>query len=840
MISVSNAFKSKLLNDNRNYLVEVNITLDDGTRLPIDNSNLWDGGVSFTEGTSSTSSFDIGSAIIGQCKLVLNNIYGDYDAYDFYNATLELKIGLLINDSPEMVRKGFYTVDEATYNGSLITLSCLDNMWKFDIPYDLSITFPTTAQALVLALCSRCGVSLLNSQFDKYATVIPAPSAELEKSNCREVLNYVAQMCCCFCKITTNGLLELKWYDNSSDGESYDGGIFDEDSPYSTGDELDGGSFSPWNIGDVADGGQFVDWHTKAYITSNSSMEVATDDTLITGVEVLDTDKENGYDYIYGTSDYCIIIENNPFINQTNYQSIAQQIGTKIVGMKFRTFKSSSLNDVTIEAGDKCYVKDFRGNFYKSFVTNLSFTQWNYESFECGAESVTKHKTVRYSETVSQAIKQAREDATEQITDYDLIVQRMNSLGANAMGLFTFKYNPSSGGTIIYESNRPISKTTSGEPVFALGSKVWKLTGDGFFVCTNAQTSDEDCTWVAGWDSDNNVVVNTLSAIGISFDWAKGGTLTLGGADNVNGTLVMLNASGAEFGHWKNTELQIGGSVGFNATSSQISIGDTYGLLATSSMIQLGGSSGLTLNSGGITIGDSNGYHASFTNNELALLYKTSRKISINSTSITIGTKLTITESSIVIGSSGNNVTITDSEVTIGHYGNSIRISSSAITIGEDISITSSGVNIGDSRYYHVGITGSSVFIGYGSSSNGININSSGIALGNSNSTITVGGDGGLKVTSSSITIGQSWASSKIVLSSGTAVIGSYFTLDNYGKLTLGGELEHKGSRIGFFGHSTDYQKRVDTLSSSASTSDIINKINDLLSALRAYGLISG
>ena len=737
-----------------------------------------------------------------------------------------------------MVRKGFYTVDEASYNGSLITLSCLDNMWKFDIPYDLDVTFPTTAQTLVLALCSRCGVSLLNSQFDKYSTVIPAPSAELERSNCREVLNYVAQMCCCFCKITPNGLLDLNWYGTSTEGESYDGGVFDEDSPYSTGDELDGGSFSPWNLGDVADGGQFTDWNATAYIVSNVSTDVATDDTLITGIEVLDNDKDNGYDYTYGTSDYCIVIENNPFINQSNAEAIAQQIGSKIVGMRFRTFKSSSLNDVTIEAGDRCYVKDFRGNFYESFVTNLSFTQWNYESFECGAESITKRKTVRYSETVSQAIKQAREDAIEQITDYDLIVQRMNSLGANAMGLFTFKYNPSSGGTIIYESNRPIVEDAYGEPNFSIGSTVWKLTGDGFFICTDAETYDEDCEWVAGWDSDNHVVVNTLSAIGISFDWAKGGTLTLGGADNVNGTLVMLNANGAEFGHWKNTELQIGGSVGFNATSSQISIGDTYGLLATANMIQLGGSSGLTLNSGGITIGDSNGYHASFTNNELALLYKTSRKISINSTSITIGTRLTINESSIVIGSSGNNVTITDSEVTIGHYGNSISISSSAITIGRSISITSSGVNIGESRYYHVGITDSSVFIGYGSSSDGITINSSGIELGNSNSTITVGGNGGLKVTSSSITIGQSWASSKIVLSSGTAVIGSYFTLDNYGKLTLGGELEHRGSRIGFFGHSTESQKRISTLSSSASTSDIISKINDLLNGLDAYGLI--
>ena len=39
-------------------------------------------------------------------------------------------------------------------------------------------------------------------------------------------------------------------------------------------------------------------------------------------------------------------------------------------------------------------------------------------------------------------------------------------------------------------------------------------------------------------------MVNVLSAIGIDFSWAKGGTLNLGGAGNGNGVLKVTNASG--------------------------------------------------------------------------------------------------------------------------------------------------------------------------------------------------------------------------------------------------------------------------------------------------------
>lgn len=159
MIPVSNAFKNAIANDNRNYIIKINMTLNDGTELALDNSDIWNGGLTFEEATSGTSSFDIGAVVIGKCQIVLNNIYDKFTEYDFFNATFWLYFGLQFGETTEIIRKGFYTVDEPKYNGSLITLSCLDNMWKFDVPYsEVSTAYPATIGVIISDICEHCGV----------------------------------------------------------------------------------------------------------------------------------------------------------------------------------------------------------------------------------------------------------------------------------------------------------------------------------------------------------------------------------------------------------------------------------------------------------------------------------------------------------------------------------------------------------------------------------------------------------------------------------------------------------------------------------------------------------
>lgn len=67
----------------------------------------------------------------------------------------------------------------------------------------------------------------------------------------------------------------------------------------------------------------------------------------------------------------------------------------------------------------------------------------------------------------------------------------------------------------------------------------WKMTANGMAV-----SSDYGKTWNAGVDKDGNAIFNIMSAIGINFDWAHGGTLTLGGENNVNGKQYVKDANG--------------------------------------------------------------------------------------------------------------------------------------------------------------------------------------------------------------------------------------------------------------------------------------------------------
>ena len=94
MIPVSNEYRRQLISGNRNYVIKVNVTLEDGTPLVLTNEHIWDNGIVLDNAISSDSSFDIGCAIVGSLKVVIDNIKGNFSTYDFYNAKLTLYMGV--------------------------------------------------------------------------------------------------------------------------------------------------------------------------------------------------------------------------------------------------------------------------------------------------------------------------------------------------------------------------------------------------------------------------------------------------------------------------------------------------------------------------------------------------------------------------------------------------------------------------------------------------------------------------------------------------------------------------------------------------------------------------
>ena len=559
MIPVSEEYKRQLNAGNRNYAIKVELTLADETELELKNAQIWDNGIVIDQATSDDSSFDIGSAIIGSLKVVINNIRGNFSQYDFYDAKLTLWLGvdgdLDEYDQQVYYRIGFYSVDTPSYNGSLITLDCLDNMTWFDVPFEdvTGITYPTTAGALVGAICSHVGVTLGDAAFPNYTTQIPV--APTEQLNCREVLQYVAQMCCCYCKINRAGQLILAWYDKSAiiGQEGYDGGTYSTDTtPYSDGDSLDGGTFA-YNDGDDADGGDFS-YFDGAFLGHNFEIEVSTDDIVVTGCRVVNnTSEEDSYDELVVDSEleqdherYVLVIENNPFITASNASAIATQVADTLAGLPIRAYTATSLSDFSYETGDPVDIRDFRGNDFYTWITHFTFTTNNSEQFSCGAQSLKKARETRYSDSI-KTLAEANANASAQLSDYDNAVKAMNELAQNAIGYNKYQY-VISGATVTWlYSGSQITTTDPANPKFPNSTTVFKITGDGVFI-----SHDGGNTYDSGYDANSGTaILSLIYAVGLNADWINTGTLKVGGSSgNVNGKIEVFDSYNTLLGRW--------------------------------------------------------------------------------------------------------------------------------------------------------------------------------------------------------------------------------------------------------------------------------------------------
>jgi hypothetical protein len=507
MINTSNEYK-KYIRDSRQFYSYAEITLADGTVLPVlDNSKIV--GLKIDDGVSKQGEFSIGSAVINQLKLTINNFMDEYSNFDFTGAEIRPSIGLQLSESVETLHKGIFTVDEAlTANGTLI-ITALDNMYKADKDFkDVVISFPCSVGMLLNAVCNYCGIPLATSSFDNDDYVIQSRPSD-ETITCREVISWIAQISGNFARIDVDGALELKWYDFRffENETNIDGGQL---SDYTTGDSFDGGSFTDYSSGDDVDGSSFASLKNYHHIYAINKENIAIDDVVITGISVTDNSEEPTT-ILSGQEGYVIAIERNPLIQtSSDAQAIANFLGTKFVGMRFRPLTASCLSDPSIEAGDIAYVTDRKQNTYQTLITNLTYSSGQYESISCDAETPSRNSSKRYSAETKTYIE-LRKTVQQKLTSYDLMVQQLNNLVAHSFGVYKSEEVLSDGSIIYYMHDKPTR---------AESTKIWKQTADVFAVST-----DGGQTYNAGFDVNGNAVLNVLNAIGVNADWINAGTL---------------------------------------------------------------------------------------------------------------------------------------------------------------------------------------------------------------------------------------------------------------------------------------------------------------------------
>lgn len=510
--NITSAFKEQLNNDNRKYLEWIDITLKDGTVLNLRESDVWGYGLKVEDAVSDSSEFKIGSAIVNKATVTLNNIYDDFSNYDFEGATVVCYVGLRISPSGlefpkdvpwldvngntildidgneiyikyddaeiERIRLCTMTVVDAPYqNSSILTLTCQDNMMKFDKDYSESkLQYPATRSEIIRDACKVCGVSLQTVTFANDDYVIQERPSD-EQLTFRQVISWVAQIGGQWCRCDSYGRLSIAWYDL--------------------------GSYEA----DTLPNGKYIT------IKSYDSLSVNNEDVVITGVKVTEYLEDASADkqatsYQYGTDGYVIEIKDNKLIVEGTGEAIATMIGKRIVGMKFRPFSTSMMNNPAIEAGDICVISDRKGNTYRSLITSSTFQVGNKQNVECGAKSAARNSAKQYSLS-SQTIAEYRKLLQKERSRREKAVKNLADRISNSAGLYTTVEQNPSGGYTYYLHNKTSLKESD---------IVWKMTAEAWGVST-----DGGQTWNGGMTVDGDTIVRILDAIGIKANWITSG-----------------------------------------------------------------------------------------------------------------------------------------------------------------------------------------------------------------------------------------------------------------------------------------------------------------------------
>lgn len=558
MLNLSSEFIAKLQNDERDYLVKVDITLADSTVLHLTNEHIWDNSFKLDDAVGSDNSFTaLGSAVINSFKCTINNIYDEFSLYDFYDAEVVVYVGLQLSNSTEYIKKGTFVVDDTTYNGSLINLSCVDYMSKFDRKYsETDLEYPATLDTIIRDACTVCGMSLSTASLNfpnKNYVIQDRPTDEA--ITFREVISWCATIACCFARCDVNGNLEIKWFDTGafeSETVNLDGGIFDNvnQSVYTTGDTANGGTFNPWNTGDQYDSGGFSYVEDLHIITSLYTQNIGVDDIVITQIvaEVKSDDESNRaiLTYSSGTDGYTILIKSNELINESNAQAIVDYIGQRLIGIKFRRVNVTHSSDPSIEAGDVAYIFDRKGNRYPVLITRTAFSVGTAQATVCGADNPLRNSATRFSETTKSYVE-LRKKLKEQQNAFEEAEAELARRIEEAQGLYETDVEQQGGGVIHYLHNKP-----------ELGDSDIRIVVSSVGVTV---TPDGGETWY-GLTVDGQLIASILTAIGINADWINAGQLVIKDANNnetffadtetgvvrINATSFTLKPAGSQTG----------------------------------------------------------------------------------------------------------------------------------------------------------------------------------------------------------------------------------------------------------------------------------------------------
>ena len=504
MINVTEKYK-ECIKEERIFSLEDTIILKDDSQIPLTMSDVL--AYSINSATSSDSTFDVGSVVAAKLSLTIDNTDERFEDVDLTDARISTKIGLLVEDSFEYVTKGIFYINSAQDSGDTIVIEAYDKILFLDLPYaESTLAYPASIREILQDACEHCGLTL-DANLGTGADYIVNSKPATDSLTYRDVVSYCGKILGKYAYIAADDQkLKFTWYKKS-------------DSPYEITEQS---TLTKNRLSMTITGARFG--YTVTTVKEGES----------------EPTEENKTAFV-GTEGYVLTMEDNPLI-QTEYMAnkVMNILKSSVVGTTIRVYSLSCLSDPTIEAGDSIKVTDRKGRSFESFVTNCTFTLCGNQELSLGAETETENQYQRFSIS-DKIVSKANQNNQHLINDYNNEMQRLTDLMMGSFGIYKTDEKQKDGSTIFYLHDKKTLKEST---------TIWKLTANAIAVST-----DGGKTFNAGLGSDGNVITKVLSTIGISFDWAKGGTLNLGGEKNGNGVLKVTDASGNLVGMINNNGL---------------------------------------------------------------------------------------------------------------------------------------------------------------------------------------------------------------------------------------------------------------------------------------------
>lgn len=491
MRSISDALAERMAT-NSTLAARASLLLADGTRVEVGGDGIF--ALSYESATSSDSSFDVGAAVIGSLSLTLDNWDGRYESTDFGGATLTAWVGArLPAGTTEWVRLGVFNVDQPDSYSGRVELSCLDNLSRMERPVtQVDRPLPCTAQELAQAICDRCGVVLQTTSIPNGSYEIGQDVSLDQSDTCLDAIGWIAQLTGTYARCDAQGRLTFSWYDTSAIG-------------------ADGLA-----VGDVA----------HAEVAGQTSLKVLTDDVVVTGLRVTaqneeadDGAGEDGETALHGSEGYVLELSGNKLVTYGNAAKVAEQVGRRVVGMRFRPFEATCMTDLSVEPGDTVMVTDRLGNSHMSYATRVSLVANSPMTVACSAEPAARNSAATSASAATRASVDARSDLLREREarlraqrESEAAIDSMANQIATAGGLFATRQEQSDGSTVWYMHDKR---------TLAESGTVWRFSAE-----TVSVSSDGMRTWSAALNASGTAILERVYAVGIDADHITGGRIS--------------------------------------------------------------------------------------------------------------------------------------------------------------------------------------------------------------------------------------------------------------------------------------------------------------------------